>query len=112
MLFGVFAIYDSGISTWLTPLYFRNKGEAIRWWAEVCNNPEAKISKHPADYTLFEVGTWNDDNNSFNLLAAPVKLGLALEFVKTIPAEGARGLGTGPQERSEATGDSKVTLIK
>lgn len=107
MLLGVFAIYDSGISTWMTPLYFRNKGEALRWWQEVCNNPEAKISKHPADYTLFELGTWNDDNNEFNLFKAPVKLGLALEYVKTIPAEGVKGLGNISQERSEATGASK-----
>ena len=104
MLLGIFGIYDSGISTWLTPLYFRNKGEALRWWVEQCNNPESKLAKHPSDYTLFELGTWNDDNNNFDLFKAPVKLGLALEYCKTLPAEGAKGLGTGSQERSEATG--------
>lgn len=90
MLFGVFGVYDSGISTWMPPLYFRNKGEALRWWQELCNNAESKIAKHPSDYTLFEVGSWNDDSNEFSLLKAPVKLGLALEFVKIVPVDSSK----------------------
>ena len=85
MLLSIFGIYDSGISSWMPPLYFRNKGEALRWWQEVCNSSESKISKHPADYTIFEIGTWNDDSNEFSLLKAPIKLGLALEFAKVVP---------------------------
>lgn len=84
MLLGVFAVYDSAISTWMAPIYMRNKGEALRWWQEICNNPESKVAKHPGDFTLFELGTWEDDKCHFDLLKAPVKLGVAIEFTKTI----------------------------
>lgn len=84
MLLGLFAVYDSAIKTWMAPLYMRNKGEALRWWQEICNNPESKVAKHPADFTLFELGTWDDDKCNFDLLKTPVKLGVAIEFIKTI----------------------------
>lgn len=87
MLFGVFAIYDSAISTWRPPVYARNKGEILRLFVDSVNNPQTDYGKHPADYTLFELGTFDDDKCFFDLFKAPVKLGTALEFVRT-PSEG------------------------
>lgn len=83
MLNSVYAIYDTGISTWFPPLFFRNKGEALRWFSETVNNAESKLSKYPSDFTLFELGTWNDDNCKFTLLSTPVSIGMAIEFVKS-----------------------------
>lgn len=111
MLFTVFSIYDSAISTWLTPMYARNKGEMLRNFADAVSDPQSKLAKHPGDYSLFEIGTFDDDKCKFDLLKAPIRLCLAMDFVKP-PAEGARGLGTGPQERSEATGASSGGAIE
>lgn len=83
MLLSVFCVYDSGVSTWMSPLFFRNKGEALRWWTDVCNNPETVVYKHPGDYTLFELGTWNDDSCQFDLLKASIRLGVAVEYKRT-----------------------------
>jgi len=85
MLLTVCAIYDTAISTWLPPLYFRNKGEALRWFADTANNSDSKLAKHPGDYTLFDVGTWDDDKCKFDLLLTPVALGKAIEYVKALP---------------------------
>jgi len=82
MLMSVFAIYDSGISTWLPPLYARNKGEIMRWFSEAVNDSTSKLAKHPSDFTIFEIGTWDDGNCKFDLLKTPVSLGIAIEFVK------------------------------
>jgi len=62
MLLGVFAIYDSGISTWMPPIYARNKGEMLRQFMDACNDASSRLAKHPSDYTLFELGTFNDDS--------------------------------------------------
>ncbi|QGH72670.1 MAG: DNA binding protein [Microviridae sp. ctnrr37] len=109
MLFTVFSIYDSAIQTWMPPLYGRNKGEMLRNFADAVSDPGSKLAKHPGDFALFELGTWDDDKNIFDLHKAPIRLCMAIDFVKTPPAAGARGLGTGPQERSEATGASSGT---
>jgi len=82
MLLSVFSIYDSGISTWMPPLFVRNKGEILRWFMEAVNDPQNKLSKYPSDYTLFEIGTWDDDKCKFSLLSTPVSVGIAIEYLK------------------------------
>lgn len=84
MLYGVFAIFDSAVSTWLPPIYARNKGEMLRQFADAVNNRESTLHKHPGDYALYELGTWDDDKCLFDVLKQPVRLGLALEFVKVV----------------------------
>lgn len=91
MLFKVFALYDSGISTWLPPIYLRNTGEAIRQVTDGVNNPDSKLHKYPGDYTLFEIGTWDDDKCNFDLLKAPHKVGTAIEFKKVVPTPSSEG---------------------
>jgi hypothetical protein len=82
MLMSVFAIYDSGVSAWRMPIFARNKGEALRSWVDAVNNPQYDYSKYPQDFTLFELGTFDDVKCKFDLLQTPVSLGLAIEFVK------------------------------
>lgn len=84
MLLSIFAIYDSGISTWLPPIYSRNKCEMMRQFVDAVNDPKSNLAKHPGDYTLFSLGTWDDDKCVFNLLKTPEKIGIAIEFVKTV----------------------------
>lgn len=85
MLFTVFSIYDSAISTWLPPMYARNKGEMLRNFADGVQDVNSKLAKHPGDYALFELGTWDDDKCVFTVLKAPIRLCMALDFVKDMP---------------------------
>lgn len=82
MLFTVFSIFDSAIKTWLPPMYARNKGEMLRNFADAVQDANSKLAKHPGDYSLFELGTFDDDKCIFDMLKAPVRLCLALDFVK------------------------------
>lgn len=82
MLMTVFAIYDTGISTWRVPIFARNRGEILRSWVEAVNNQKNEFCKHPSDYTLFEIGTWDDDKCKFDLHKTPISLGMAIEFLK------------------------------
>jgi len=84
MLFTVFSIYDSAISTWLPPIYARNKGEMLRNFADAVADSKSQLAKHPGDYALFELGTWDDDKCFFNVLKSPVRLCMALDFVKVV----------------------------
>lgn len=82
MLFNVFAIYDTAVQTWRPPLYARSKGEILRSFVDAVNNPQTEFAKHPEDYTLFELGTWDDDKCKFDLLKTPVSIGKAIEYLK------------------------------
>ena len=98
--YSVYAIYDSGVSTWLKPVYAKNNGEILRSFTEICNDSQSQFFKHPSDYTLFELGTFDDDSGVFTLHKVPNRLVMAQDLFRP-PVGGAGGL---PQERSEATG--------
>jgi len=98
MIWNVYCVYDTGISTWLKPIFAKNNGEILRSFIEACNSADSQFFKHSADYTLFEIGTFDDDKCKFDLLKSPVKLLQAIEAIRP-----SRGIGVVPDGRSEAT---------
>lgn len=82
MLHKVFTIYDSKAELYLPPFYFRTAGEATRAFEESCNDPQHQFHRHSEDFTLFELGTYDDGNAAFSIGATPYALGKALEYVK------------------------------
>jgi len=82
MLLSVFSIFDSAVKSWLPPIYARNKGEMLRQFQAAVNDSQSNFFKYPSDYTLFELGSFNDDNCKFDLFITPISLGMAQEFVK------------------------------
>lgn len=76
----VYAVYDSKVQTYAQPFQMRTRGEAIRGWEEVVNDSSTQISKWPEDYSLMELGEFDDSNGRYENLAAPLNLGLASQF--------------------------------
>lgn len=79
---GVFAIYDSKAQFFMKPFNVRNKGEAIRGFADLANDQNTVVGKHPEDFGLFELGSFDEEKGLFDNKTAPESLGLAQEFVK------------------------------
>lgn len=82
MILKVYSVYDSKAEAYLAPMFFGSKGQAIRSFGDACNNSEHEFSKHAEDYTLFELGEFNDSNCKFTTYDTPYSLGVALEFIK------------------------------
>lgn len=82
MLSKVFTVYDSAVEAYLSPFFLPAKGAAIRAFTELVNDPNHQFGKHPADYVLFELGTYDDAKAEFVLHAAPVSMGVGIEFVR------------------------------
>ncbi len=81
MIIKVFTVYDSKAEAYLQPFYSQSKGSAIRSFQEAVNDPKSNIGKYPADFTLFELGSFDDSNCRFVLNSTPTNLGLGLEFL-------------------------------
>lgn len=75
-------VYDSKGECFMPPNCYKNLGEALREFEECANDPKSKISKWAADYTLFELGTFDEATAKFVIHTAPVSLGNALQFVR------------------------------
>jgi len=77
-----YSVYDSKVKNYTRPLYHRNAAEALRAFEDECNNPQSQLNKFAADFTLFEIGEWDDETAILTCEAAPVSLGNALQFIK------------------------------
>jgi len=77
----MFSVYDSKTNTYLPPLFIHAKGQAIRMLIEAANDKNHAIGKYPADYTLFEVGEFDDQTCHIDMLKTPESLGVASEFI-------------------------------
>lgn len=81
MILKVYTVYDSKAEAYLQPFFSQSKGVAIRSFQEAVRDEKSNISKYPEDFTLFELGEYDDANSKFNLHDTPQSLGVAVEFL-------------------------------
>lgn len=67
-----FAIYDVKAALYLQPMFFRRRQEAERSFALAANNPESDFFKYAEDYSLFELGTYDEASGIMTSLVAPL----------------------------------------
>lgn len=80
----VYTVWDSASDAFLQPFYTQSKGQAIRSFTDAANDSGHQFCKHPEDFTLFELGEFNEQDAKFVLHPSPVSIGLAVEFKKRV----------------------------
>jgi len=86
MIVKMFAIYDSKAEAYNQPLFMQSRGVAIRAFMDAANDPECPISKYPADYTLFEIGEFDNSTAVCSSHVPKISLGTALELRRPVSA--------------------------
>lgn len=81
MLWKIYSIFDSKVGAYGRPFFDHSKGAVIRSVSEAVNDKTNVYGKYPADFTLFELGDFDEHTCEFSLYAAPVSVGVLLEFV-------------------------------
>lgn len=81
MIQKVFCIYDAKVEAFMSPFYAVARGAAIRSFIEVAGDKTHNIGKYPSDFTLFELGEYDDSNAKFTMKSSPYSLGTALELL-------------------------------
>lgn len=71
----MFTVYDSKAETYLRPFSMRSTGEAIRGFITTLNDGQSEFSLYPADFTLFEIGTFDESTCKITILTTPENLG-------------------------------------
>lgn len=75
-----YAVYDSKAEAYLRPFFAGTRGQAVRSFSDAINDPLHEMAKHAEDYTLFEIGAFDDEKGV--LSSEVVSLGNALTFRK------------------------------
>lgn len=82
MIHKIFTIYDEKAKAYLPPFFLPESGQAIRSFSNCINSNDHQFSKNPEDYTLFTLGTF-DDNSSILEPYALKSLGNGVQFINT-----------------------------
>ena len=77
----IFTIHDKKAEAHFPPFYMPNLSMAIRTFGDMVNNAESQISNHPEDYTLYELGEWEDNDATFTIHKEKISHGNGIEFV-------------------------------
>lgn len=80
MIIKAYTVYDSATEAHMRPFFALTDGEAIRSFSDAVNDPQSAFSKHPADFTLFSIGEYDDNLATFSNNDAPRNLGGAITF--------------------------------
>lgn len=83
MIKQVFSVYDSKVKFYDSPFLARNKGEAIRGFADAANKKETYVGSHPEDYTLFFIAEYDDESGVYRPVSHE-SCGVALEYVNSV----------------------------
>jgi len=79
----VFTVYDSKVEAYLSPFVAPTKGVAIRSITDAVANPKSEFHRWPGDYTLFEIGEYDNSTAIYTMHKAQVNLGCLIEFAKS-----------------------------
>jgi len=79
----VLSIRDMVADLFQPPFYQPNKGAGLRAFADAVNHAgDNMLYKHPDDYALYYLGTYDDNDATFELIARPEQLVLGRDLVE------------------------------
>ena len=62
MQMNIYAVYDKAVSAYMRPFVMQTDGQAMRMFGDEATNAESAISKHPEDYALFRLASFEDSS--------------------------------------------------
>lgn len=77
----VYAIFDIKAKKYNLPFYQSTHEVAMRSFADACRNPKDIIVKHPEDFQLFYLCSYNEHLGCFTSEITPTYLASALDYI-------------------------------
>lgn len=62
----IYSIYDTASAAYMRPFFQQSDGQALRSFSDIANDPNHDIGRHPEDYTLVRIGTFNDQTGKID----------------------------------------------
>ncbi len=88
----IFSVYDIAAASFQKPFFAGQAGEAMRSFCDICADDKHPLGQHPEDYTLMEVGVWDDQSGEIlDIVSQKVITGVEAAL---IGREGASSLET------------------
>ena len=65
----------------MNPMFFQSIAQGIRSFEDACNDGNSDFGKHPEDYALFKVGTFNQRTGVLSALDTPLHVANGADLV-------------------------------
>lgn len=75
----LYSIHDSKVGVYNAPFVQANDNAAIRAFTDEVNNPDSLLNRHPEDFTLFCLGSYDDDVATSTLFPVSIVSGLSVK---------------------------------
>lgn len=99
MMLKMYSVFDSKAAAFLPPFFMHTDNVAKRTFSDCANDPQHMFSKHPEDYTLFCLGSFDDVTGVVSVKSQHDNLGLAaihkMEYIGPDPATIRPGIDIG-----------------
>ena len=76
----LFTVFDSAAEVYCAPFVATSKGAALRQFIDFLGKDGHPFNQHPADYTLFYIGSFDDSSCEFETSGVLEKLGNGQEL--------------------------------
>ena len=83
MILKMFTIYDQKARAYLPLFFLPMAAQAQRTFADTVNSSDHQFGKHPEDYTLIEIGEFDDSSAAINPHPVPETIGTGIQFLQT-----------------------------
>lgn len=85
MIYGVYSVFDQRVKCYAQPFYAANNEVAARMFSDVVNDTGTVVGRHPSDFSLHRIGSFNDNLGEFSPDDS-VNLGLAALYKEVVNA--------------------------
>ncbi len=82
MLKKIFTCFDQKAKLYTRPFVYVQTPEALRSFSDCANDPTHDIGRHPSDYTLMEVGTFDESTGVVTSTSPAISHGTAVEYLE------------------------------
>lgn len=83
MIHTMLAVKDAKVGSFARPVPVVNAATGVRAFADAVNDPSTEYFKHPDDYSIWELGTFDDQTGTFTNSASPTQLATGVALLKT-----------------------------
>ena len=77
MILGIFSVRDAKADCFTRPFVDHNDQTALRAWLQACRDPDTQFNKHPEDFTLYQVASFDDQTGVVTSFELPALIGQA-----------------------------------
>lgn len=86
MNINMYTIYDQKLEAYNQPHFMENDATALRQFADMANDENILISKHPEDFSLWKIASWSNSDTKVTTFEKKL-LASAHEHVVNFPKE-------------------------